>query len=514
MKTTNKPQKISFIKQGFYLTLGFVVVGLSLALTAFAQVALEIKNVNTQVVGDDVTVAWETNNPSTGRVDYGENDIYDRSRSTNKIDWQQKILLENLKPKTNYHFKITATGSVQTASTFDITFKTGESKSIVTPLITQASVVYVTATTATIQWHTDKETDSLIRYGTTASYNKNASNRGRVLDHDITLGRLNPSTTYHFQIVAKDKDGNTATYIDRTFTTLDAKNAENENVILSNIKPLSPGDTNITATNVTVSWNSNHLGSPAVYYGTDATRLRSSVKPNKLRSFAHSIEITKLKPSTRYYFQVETRDVFGKTKRSDTYSFITKEQPVVYSPGNEAPEVLGYEAQAPTKTEKLYRDASTAKVYAIKRGSKTYIPNVASFNRAGYKWKDVITVPSRTLANMPEGRLVRSTDDPTVYYLYQRSDGYRKLAIPASIFTSYPNNRWERVITMGDKELAAIPESKLIKATGDPSVYVLENGRKRALSSETIFTSRGYRWSDVVDVNAEHLDYYPTGLPL
>ncbi len=84
-----------------------------------------------------------------------------------------------------------------------------------------ASVALVTSSGATIIWTTVTPSNSQVAYGLTKSYGS-LSGLGASLStaHSMDLTGLNPSTTYHFQVLSQDAQGNLATSTDFTFTTV------------------------------------------------------------------------------------------------------------------------------------------------------------------------------------------------------------------------------------------------------------------------------------------------------
>ena len=75
-------------------------------------------------------------------------------------------------------------------------------------------------TAATITWQTNESSISWIIYGETTDYGKEIKTTTYAVSHSITVTNLTPGVTYHFQIKSKDSTGNTASYTDKTFTTL------------------------------------------------------------------------------------------------------------------------------------------------------------------------------------------------------------------------------------------------------------------------------------------------------
>ncbi|MDB6029280.1 MAG: hypothetical protein JWM68_5503 [Verrucomicrobiales bacterium] len=88
------------------------------------------------------------------------------------------------------------------------------------PVISAVAASAINDTSATITWNTDENSDSLVEYGTTASYGFTASNPSLVSNHSIGLSGLTASTLYHYRVTSKDAANNTATSGDFTFSTL------------------------------------------------------------------------------------------------------------------------------------------------------------------------------------------------------------------------------------------------------------------------------------------------------
>ncbi|MEE9412130.1 MAG: LamG-like jellyroll fold domain-containing protein [Methylococcales bacterium] len=90
---------------------------------------------------------------------------------------------------------------------------------ITSPLI-QKIKVSTTETTATVTWKTSEVANSDLSYGSSSAYeNGNVRDRNMLVSHRITLTGLTSDTTYHYQLVSTDVNGNSSTSADLTFTT-------------------------------------------------------------------------------------------------------------------------------------------------------------------------------------------------------------------------------------------------------------------------------------------------------
>jgi hypothetical protein len=97
------------------------------------------------------------------------------------------------------------------------------SNSTLPPVISRVSVVNATSSAATIVWTTDRVSTSQVAYGLTTAYGSmSSSDPTLVTAHDITLTGLSPSTTYNYQALSRDAQGNLAASANYTFTTAPA----------------------------------------------------------------------------------------------------------------------------------------------------------------------------------------------------------------------------------------------------------------------------------------------------
>jgi hypothetical protein len=87
------------------------------------------------------------------------------------------------------------------------------------PLISNIAVGGITVSSATITWRTDQLTDSLVSYGTTASYGSSVADSTLTTSHTIRLNNLAPSRTYHFRVSSKNSYGISSSSGDNSFTT-------------------------------------------------------------------------------------------------------------------------------------------------------------------------------------------------------------------------------------------------------------------------------------------------------
>jgi dolichol-phosphate mannosyltransferase len=116
----------------------------------------------------------------------------------------------------------------------------------------------------------------------------------------------------------------------------------------------------------------------------------------------------------------------------------------------------------------------------------------------------------------PYGCVVRGADD-TVYLV---DDGCKRAFPTAEIFLSH-GYHWQQVVKLAQAELDALPsgpallfrDGTLLRGSGD-TTYVVADGLKRPFLAAVDFEALGYRWANVVQIADEQLDLLATGLPM
>ena len=171
-----------------------------------------------------------------------------------------------------------------------------------------------------------------------------------------------------------------------------------------------------------------------------------------------------------------------------------------------------------------------SKVYLIENGKKRWITSAAVFISNGYKWEDLVIVTELELELYPSGENIKASfnlkPDRSLIRgsgseVYLIEDNSKRWITSAAVFISN-NYKWEDVIAVTDHELNLYPngkdvtssdlnfDKKLLKGSG-PKVYLMENGKKRWITSAAVFISNGYKWEDVITVTDHELSLYLKG---
>jgi hypothetical protein len=175
----------------------------------------------------------------------------------------------------------------------------------------------------------------------------------------------------------------------------------------------------------------------------------------------------------------------------------------------------------------LLRDPA-GRIFLLANGSKRHIANLDAFKKFGFNSDEVQDVKDEDLAaytegdkitadtQFPQGTLVKLADGPGVWYV---EDGERQPLLDGVLLGLYFDGR--HIKTLSPEELLAIPEQQpyqlhngeLVKADNDPVVYVVENNQLRAIPSEDVFESVGWKWKNIVSVPLNLLAVHSVGLP-
>ena len=279
------------------------------------------------VTADSATIVWVTDEPGTSVVSYGTDSSLGITTTSPVLVQVHPVVLGGLSADTEYLFQV---GSVDDSGNSATDDKGGTFYSFHTapdveaPLIMDVAVTTTTTYAATIGWTTDEDSDSVVRYGTSASLGVTTTDPTPVQGHSVTLTGLSPDTLYLFQVESTDASGNsTIDDNDGAFYAFDTSNDVTAPTI-SNVQVTGVTETSAT---ITISWTTDEDADTIVRYGLGAGFGYSSSASTLTK--VHFATATGLVPGTRYVFEVQSSDVNGNAATDDDggslYSFTTLE---------------------------------------------------------------------------------------------------------------------------------------------------------------------------------------------
>lgn len=526
----NLINKKSFFSGKYYLMLAIFVLS-AVFCVSFNRVLAQEEEIEFSNISIDnidkktVKVKWDTNINTKGKIIYGKSAD---SLSGYLIDSKEglknhELIIGNLESETNYYFQIIASNNASRVSSFIQSFKTEKYNDEMAPVISDFKVAYLTGTLAVITWDTNEDSNSVVEYDQNGTYKKNVNSRYMVKHHEIILRNLVPGIEYFARAYSTDKDKNRSDGSYKKFKTSESDNIDKDNLYISNIRPNSLNDSNLFSNKIVLSFKTNHYAK-----GKVSLKGANSKTQNKDLAYGvnHEIIFADLESDSEYVLSISMTDVFNKkadiknvlikTKKVDFGNSLIEDYPINYGIGDIIVEGAEFSYNAKyTKSKALYRANNSSDIYALLNGKKHYISSPASFNEYGYDWNNIKTISGAELDKYPRVKLIKSPDNPTIYYLYQRQEKkWLKINIPSpTVFVSYPDNSWGDVVVVNDLDINSYPDAKLIRqlaGKNNSAVYYLENNEKRFVSEE-IFKRYNFNPAEIVEVSEAHLNAYKTG---
>ncbi|MBN1826818.1 MAG: hypothetical protein JW958_11185 [Candidatus Eisenbacteria bacterium] len=282
-----------------------------------------ISGVTVDVVSDtDAVIAFETDIPAFGAVDFGLTAAYGEAVQEESSGAAHRIRLHPLSHGMVYHFRVRAVSAGGETIDADRTFQTASEDD---PPIVSGVVVTVTDSSARIVWNTNEETACFVEHGPTAAYGDSTPlSETYLLSHEASLTGLPPATTRHFRIRAEDHHGNAALTEDAMFVT--AEGPDETPPVVADLRVEE-----ITFRGAAVLWSTDEPAFGEVRYGTDSS-CAGGFAETAGAALDHRIELSDLAAGTTHFLRVRAWDESGNEAVSEVLSFPTDEAPDTTAP--------------------------------------------------------------------------------------------------------------------------------------------------------------------------------------
>lgn len=284
---------------------------------------LEFLDIKVEYVnGKTVKIKWENSETAYGRVNFGTSasDMSYFIVDGDSLKTRHEVTLGNLTPETKYYYQIVAYNGGSQVTSFVREFKTEEFNDGYGPVIYNLDVAYVSGTAAFITWQTSEESNSIVEYGLSGSFDKRAANSSRVTDHQMIIKNLTPGKYYNVKVYSQDKYNNQSATVTKYFQTLSTDYTDKEDLIISYLRPSGSSDSHIEATAVSVSFKTNHYAKGRVSISGSGLRGQSV---DLDYGSSHKTSFVGLTAGKEYRIVVNMTDIFGK-KDSESFSITTK----------------------------------------------------------------------------------------------------------------------------------------------------------------------------------------------
>ena len=218
-----------------------------------------------------------------------------------------------------YHYRVAACDNTNNCGAFGSTVKETPTGKFTVPasIVSGPSVSEVTTKHATINWSTDRPSDSKVAIGTqSGSYAASeVGSSNQVSAHTIGLDNLSPGTTYYYKVKWTDEDGNTGTSQEATFTTAPAPVT----------KEVTVYDINLSS--AAISFTTRGATKAKIYYGTsESFGGMKEINTSEAESL-YEVLLPELSDGTKYFYMISTIDKEGTEYRGQISSFTTPQRP-------------------------------------------------------------------------------------------------------------------------------------------------------------------------------------------
>jgi phosphodiesterase/alkaline phosphatase D-like protein len=190
-------------------------------------------------------------------------------------------------------------------------FRTSRNVDNTAPQIIEGpTILNKTASTATIQWTTDEQSDSFVEFGESSDLDDQKGDTEGTTTHEVTLTNLTPGQTYLYKVSSSDLNQNVIQSSEAVVTT-DADEDVTPPEIVDALQISS-----ITDEQVTILWETDEPSNSLVEYSLDTTFINVDTVSGLTRSLSemeviHKVTLTNLMADSTYYFRVQSTDING-----------------------------------------------------------------------------------------------------------------------------------------------------------------------------------------------------------
>ena len=173
--------------------------------------------------------------------------------------------------------------------------------------------------------------------------------------------------------------------------------------------------------------------------------------------------------------------------------------------------------------ETLIKREDNDKIYYIEDKMRREITSSTLMSVLGFDFNSVVSVNNDEFNHFPESRtmkypnnsLIRSADSPSIYLI----ENEKKKEFTSAVLFETAGYKWNNVIDIDNNEInqypndgkVLYPDGFLVKSKDAPEIYFLESEKRRKITSAVLFENLGYNWNDVISINSDEIKDYPIG---
>lgn len=234
------------------------------------------------------------------------------------------------------------------------------------PIVSDVNVASITATSTTITWTTNENTDSFVNFSQDTDYCGVRNVGAPSLQHSVMIPNLDPGTTYFFRINSTDQNGDQVYSGNYTFTTTSTpgsagNSAQQQAAVQTAVAAIQQIESPQALSQVQQALNGQAsqvvgapkiLGNPQLTIGTDQALFTWTTDQNangvvyiatageydpsganpyprqeqdtNNSTMTHSVAVYGLVPSTEYHYKVSSQGSLGDAGTSGDLTFTTK----------------------------------------------------------------------------------------------------------------------------------------------------------------------------------------------
>ncbi len=273
------------------------------------------------VTHNSATIVWETDERTSSFVEFGT-DSTSLGNKTGSADLIKvgRVSLTNLEPNTLYYVSVMSQdisrNEVNTRDRLYAFYTKAVPDTLPPDIIEGPIVVHTTENSALIKWKTNKQSNTIVEFGTDTTYNEGpVSNEENVRNHKFILTNLLPATEYFAYVRSIDLNGNVIETRDTpiSFRTKKEKDRKKPKVIRGPIVTnliSSESSLGKILSSVTIEWTTDEPSDGFVVYRFRKDSMTYSEGNSEL-TIDHSVNLTNLIPGEKYYYVVNSTDIDG-----------------------------------------------------------------------------------------------------------------------------------------------------------------------------------------------------------
>ena len=497
----------------FLLIFSFLFANLTFAETNIRNIV--VKNLKNSYA----ELEWRTDIATKANIFYGASMFdLDKSVAYNPFDELHTVTLTGLDYDEDYYYKIFSEDQDGNKyESFMQNFNTDDMEDHYPPEFNDFRSLQRINDGVALSWETNEKTTGVVEYGIAFDdLSKTKKSSKKKTKHYVFIKDLKPGMNYYFKIIAKDPRDNEASRRLKLKTELLSTETYFEHIKITDVKPQGSDTENISFEEATISWKTNMVSNTEIVYKAGPKGKNKTVDVSEFPTLYHQIHLTDLKGGTTYYYKLKATDSFRKGVTSDEYYFVTKPLTKEYVMGQH----INSSFVRISKRDTIYQLYGEKKVpyynnsFSSREFTDDMIKPIAEDHLAHY------TTYRGYYGAFNDGDLIRTSKKPAVYLI----EGPDRRPITSWRAFTVLGYKSEDIKVVSDKDMKHYKDNRpidtptdiikngdLVVTNGDPAVYLVEDGKRRAFLTAKAFMDRNHRWNDIKTVSNEELSQFEKG---